>query len=96
MHTVQKELLLVFDIVLAYWGVALWPLQELALLRSQMGGQVNVSVNASPSIDLNQVMTEIREHYEGLIAKNRKELEMWYQNKVRSYNFCKLILRVKQ
>lgn len=52
-----------------------------------MGGQVNVSVDASPSTDLNQVMTEIREHYEGLIAKNRKELESWYQNKVRSYGF---------
>ena len=64
--------------------VVLWPLQEMALLRSQMGGQVNVAVDASPAQDLNQVMTEIREHYEGAINKNRKELEAWYQNKVRS------------
>lgn len=56
----------------------------MALLRSQMGGQVNVSVDASPAPDLNQVMTEIRDHYEGAINKNRKELEAWYQNKVRS------------
>uniref|UniRef100_A0AAQ6IR25 Keratin 98 n=1 Tax=Anabas testudineus TaxID=64144 RepID=A0AAQ6IR25_ANATE len=49
---------------------------------SQMGGQVNVAVDAVPSTDLNQVMTEIRQHYEGLIAKNRKELDTWYQNKV--------------
>ncbi|XP_029001449.1 keratin 98 [Betta splendens] len=56
--------------------------EEVALLRSQMDGQVNVSVEASPSPDLNRVMTEIREHYEGLIAKNRKELELWYQNKI--------------
>lgn len=62
------------------------PLQELILLRSQMGGQVNVAVDASPSTDLNQVMTEIRQHYEGLISKNRKELETWYQNKVRRYS----------
>lgn len=48
-----------------------------------MGGQVNVAVDASPSTDLNQTMTEIREHYEGVIAKNRKELEAWYHNKVR-------------
>lgn len=49
-----------------------------------MGGQVNVSVDASPSRDLNEAMAEIRQHYEGVIAKNSKELELWYQNKVRS------------
>lgn len=58
----------------------------MTLLRSQMGGQVNVAVDASPSTDLNQVMSEIREHYEGVISKNRKDLEAWYQNKVRGYN----------
>lgn len=58
-------------------------LQELALLKSQIGGQVNVEVNSPSSVDLNQVMTEIREHYEGLIARSRKELELWYHEKVR-------------
>ncbi|KAM9792623.1 keratin 98 [Neosynchiropus ocellatus] len=56
--------------------------EEMALLQSQMGGQVNVSVDASPSPDLNEAMKEIREHYENSIAKNRKDLEAWYQNKV--------------
>ncbi|KAM7393812.1 hypothetical protein PAMP_020656 [Pampus punctatissimus] len=56
--------------------------EEMVLLRSQMGGQVNVAVDASPSPDLNKVMTEIREHYEGVIAKNSKDLELWYQNKI--------------
>ncbi|XP_078133080.1 keratin, type I cytoskeletal 50 kDa-like [Sander vitreus] len=56
--------------------------EELALLMSQMGGQVNVAVDASPSTDLNQVMSEIREHYESVIGKNRKELDAWYQNKI--------------
>ncbi|XP_070841328.1 keratin 98 [Chaetodon trifascialis] len=56
--------------------------EDLALLRSQMGGQVNVAVDAPPSTDLNQVMSDIREHYESAICKNRKDLEAWYQNKV--------------
>lgn len=51
-----------------------------------MSGQVNVAVDASPSPDLNKVMSEIREHYESMISKNSKELEAWYQNKVKSYN----------
>lgn len=49
-----------------------------------MGGQINVAVDASPSPDLNQIMTEIRDHYEAMIAKNRRELETWYQNKVKN------------
>ncbi|XP_047221747.1 keratin 98 isoform X2 [Girardinichthys multiradiatus] len=56
--------------------------EELALLRAHMSGQVNVEVEAPSPVDLNQIMTEIREHYEGVITKNRKELELWYQNKI--------------
>ncbi|KAK5617201.1 hypothetical protein CRENBAI_010803 [Crenichthys baileyi] len=56
--------------------------ENLTLQKTQMGGQVNVEIDDPSPIDLNQVMTELREHYEALIAKNRKELELWYQNKI--------------
>ncbi|KAK0150730.1 Keratin, type I cytoskeletal [Merluccius polli] len=56
--------------------------EEMASFRSRVGGQVEVSVDASPSPDLNKAMSEVREYYESLIIKNRKELETWYQSKM--------------
>ncbi|MEQ2281009.1 hypothetical protein AMECASPLE_026004 [Ameca splendens] len=56
--------------------------EEMTLLKTQMGGQVNVEIDGPSPIDLNLVMKEIRENYEALIAKKHKELELWYQNKI--------------
>uniref|UniRef100_A0A3B5QI23 Keratin 98 n=1 Tax=Xiphophorus maculatus TaxID=8083 RepID=A0A3B5QI23_XIPMA len=52
--------------------------EEVKLQRKQ---RVNVEVDAGSQVDLNRIMTEIREHYEALIAKNRKDLEQWHQSK---------------
>lgn len=61
----------------------------MSCLRKQSTGDVSVEVNACPGPDLRQILEDLRCQYETLIARNRKEVEDWYECKVSNKpNWC--------
>lgn len=55
----------------------------MAALRGQVtASSVNVEVDAKPQADIAAIMEQIRSQYEGIVEKNRKEMEAWYKGKV--------------
>ncbi|KAM7081880.1 uncharacterized protein J5F26_014589 [Ciconia maguari] len=60
--------------------------EEMNCLRKQSTGDVSVEVNACPGPDLRQILEDLRCQYETLIARNRKEVEDWYECKIEEVN----------
>ncbi|XP_032860031.2 keratin, type I cytoskeletal 15 [Tyto alba] len=60
--------------------------EEMRELQSQSGGDVSVEVNAAPGEDLTKILNDLRNEYEQLIEKNRKEVEQWYEVKIEEVN----------
>ncbi|CAI9584808.1 unnamed protein product [Staurois parvus] len=49
--------------------------EDVNSLRAQLGARVNVEVEAAPSVDLNQALSEVRQQYENLMERNLREVE---------------------
>ncbi|XP_051956891.1 LOW QUALITY PROTEIN: keratin, type I cytoskeletal 19-like [Xyrauchen texanus] len=61
-------------------------LEDLAAMRSQLTGTVNVEVDAAPQQDLNKILEEIRSHYETIIDKHRRDQEAWFKDRTVQLN----------
>ncbi|XP_065605227.1 keratin, type I cytoskeletal 14-like [Cyrtonyx montezumae] len=60
--------------------------EELRQLQAQTGGDVSVEVNAAPGEDLTKTLNDLRNEYEQIIEKNRREVEQWYEVKIEEVN----------
>ncbi|KAJ6660660.1 hypothetical protein lerEdw1_017657 [Lerista edwardsae] len=56
--------------------------EEVASLQGRLGGTVNVEVDSMPGIDLQKILTEIRDQYEDVMEKNRQEAEALHKAQV--------------
>jgi hypothetical protein len=57
-------------------------IQEMKEFSNQLAGQVNVEMDAAPGVDLTRMLTEMREQYEAIAEKNRRDAEAWFFSKV--------------
>lgn len=57
-------------------------LKEMKEFSNQLAGQVNVEMDAAPGMDLTRVLSEMREQYEAMAEKNRRDAEAWFFSKV--------------
>ncbi|XP_025717535.2 keratin, type I cytoskeletal 13 [Callorhinus ursinus] len=60
--------------------------EEMKEFSSQVVGQVNVEMDATPGIDLTRVLAEMREQYEAMAEKNRRDAEEWFHSKSAELN----------
>ncbi|NWX78016.1 K1C14 protein, partial [Alca torda] len=60
--------------------------EEMNALRGQVGGEISVEMDAAPGIDLTKILAEMREQYESLADKNRRDAEQWFFSKTEELN----------
>ncbi|XP_052052485.1 keratin, type I cytoskeletal 16 isoform X1 [Apodemus sylvaticus] len=60
--------------------------EEMLALRGQTGGDVNVEMDAAPGVDLSRILNEMRDQYEQMAEKNRRDVEAWFLSKTEELN----------
>ncbi|XP_036985597.1 keratin, type I cytoskeletal 16 [Artibeus jamaicensis] len=60
--------------------------EDMFVLRGQTGGDVNVEMDAAPGVDLSRILNEMRDQYEQMAEKNRRDAEAWFLSKTEELN----------
>ncbi|XP_060242748.1 keratin, type I cytoskeletal 39 [Meriones unguiculatus] len=60
--------------------------EEINSLQCQLGDRINIEVTAAPSVDLNQILQEMRCQYESIMETNRKDVEQWFNTQMEELN----------
>ncbi|XP_015741286.1 keratin, type I cytoskeletal 20-like [Coturnix japonica] len=60
--------------------------EEVERLRKQVGGSVNVEVDAAPGVDLASIMENMRRQYEEMAEKNRQEAKERFEKQTEALN----------
>lgn len=60
--------------------------EEMKEYSNQLSGKVSVEMDAAPGIDLTRILSEMREQYEALAEKYRKDAEAWFLTQTTELN----------
>ncbi|NXJ70626.1 K1C19 protein, partial [Rostratula benghalensis] len=60
--------------------------EEISALGGQVAGQVSVELDSAPGIDLTKTLADMRDQYEHMAEKNRKDAEAWFHSKTEELN----------
>ncbi|KFP50823.1 Keratin, type I cytoskeletal 19, partial [Cathartes aura] len=60
--------------------------EEMSALGGQVAGQVSVELDSAPGIDLSKILADMRDQYEHMAEKNRKDAEAWFHSKTEELN----------
>uniref|UniRef100_A0A672V2W4 Keratin, type I cytoskeletal 19 n=1 Tax=Strigops habroptila TaxID=2489341 RepID=A0A672V2W4_STRHB len=60
--------------------------EEMSALGGQIGGEVSVELDSAPGIDLSKILADMRDQYEVMAEKNRKDAEAWFHSKTEELN----------
>uniref|UniRef100_A0A8C6VGX5 Keratin 15 n=1 Tax=Naja naja TaxID=35670 RepID=A0A8C6VGX5_NAJNA len=53
---------------------------------TQLTGKVNVEMDAAPGVDLTKILADMREQYEQMAERNRRDAEAWFFTKTEELN----------